>query len=221
MPNHCANILRVTGPAADRAAFAEFAQGYGPAWDGEASSTKKVPLDLHQFIPVPDSILTGKIDLGNDTTSLPDGTKLYRAESYYSHGPSEAFNSGGYEWVMENWGTQWGCYDTSVADDGETLTYRFRTAWSPPNLQMLSAMSEKFPTLELELKYGEQGKKFYGRMTAKAGEIITDSGGKVRWFLNGRAAASWADVAESDTAIDAASGEPLDDETFDLLKCSG
>jgi len=191
MPNHASNMLTITGPEDEVTRFRKQAVGYGPAWDGEdpkVNGDKPKPLDLNRFVPVPVKVLNAKKDASSD-----------------------AFNSGGYDWVCNNWGTKWGCYDTEVdtAVDGTRLTYRFQTAWSPFNANVLVAMSTMFPKLEFELKFAEMRMGFYGCLCAKGGEITEEASGRV-----------------TDADIEPNTGEPregggLDRDYISLLGTSG
>lgn len=165
MPNHCANRLVVTGPAELRAKFKTFAKGPGPAWDNEkdhdcvysksgacliciVKPEETYALDLNRFAPVPPELLVGKKG-------------------------QNAYNSGGYEWVRENWGTKWGCYDDETIEERNRLVYYFKTAWSPFSDDVHCAMSNKFPELKLELKFAECGGSFYGTRIATGGKITS------------------------------------------------
>jgi len=146
MPNHCANLLRITGPVAEQRRFIKMAQGFGPAWDG-AKGKELLELDINQFYPIPDKVLNEK--------------KSNR---------SDAFNSGGYEWCVNNWGTKWGTYDVEVTVTKGETSYSFRTAWSPFNVEVLEKMAQMFPKLKFSLKFGEQGSCFVGEYRGEAGE---------------------------------------------------
>lgn len=155
MPNHCANVLRVTGKQDLLDEFQEFAKGFGPNWDGKKKvdyerETPPVELDINKFVPVPKEFLKGK-----------DG--------------KDAFNSGGYEWVVANQGTKWGCYDITVTKTKGQLQYRYQTAWSPFANNVLEAMAERFPELKFEMKYAEQGVGFCGIVLAEGGEVVEDN----------------------------------------------
>ena len=141
-------MMRITGSRKDLLAFKEFARGTGPKWDGEPEKEAK-NLDLNKFVPVPDEVLFAK-----------------------KNNRSDAFNSGGYEWCVTNWGTKWGCYDLEVTEPRtKELVYMFLTAWSPFGPGVLEAMSSRFPTLKFELKYAEGGMGFCGIMTAEDGLV--------------------------------------------------
>jgi len=152
VPNHCGNILDIKGSKERLAEFRAYAAGPGPAWDGDKPKPDDtILLDLNKFVPIPDEVLNAK--------------KSNR---------SDAFNSGGYEWCVSNWGSKWGCYDIQVEYEGKDLVYRFSTAWSPFSVGVLEAMANLFPELSFELKYGEPGMGFGGIMTASEGEVQED-----------------------------------------------
>ena len=37
-----------------------------------------------------------------------------------------------YRWSIDNWGTKWNSVDTTVEENGSTLSYNFMTAWDCP-----------------------------------------------------------------------------------------
>ena len=37
-----------------------------------------------------------------------------------------------YHWSIDNWGTKWNAVDTTVEENGSTLSYNFMTAWDCP-----------------------------------------------------------------------------------------
>lgn len=56
-----------------------------------------------------------------------------------------------YEWNIKNWGTKWNAYDVSIGDN----QVHFNTAWSTP-LPIFRALAEKFPDLEIYVKYADE-----------------------------------------------------------------
>jgi len=83
----------------------------------------------------------------------------------------DGYNSGGYEWCVENWGTKWGFYDVQTAPRKRGLFYTFRTAWSPP-APLVMAMSRAFPDLTFKLRYYEGGAAYKGLFLAAHGEVL-------------------------------------------------
>ena len=88
----------------------------------------------------------------------------------------DAYNRGGYDWCIKNWGTKWGLYDIQVTDpepDAGYLTYIFQTAWSPPG-PVIKAMAERFRALTFDLRYYEGGMGFQGHLELWAGNVVSD-----------------------------------------------
>ena len=93
-----------------------------------------------------------------------------------------------YNWRIENWGTKWTAFDTTMTpifteeNDKEEkkeseLIYEFCTAWSPP-IEWLNKVSIMYPNIKFELKYQEPGVNFSGIFEISAGDIINDVQGK-------------------------------------------
>jgi len=100
--------------------------------------------------------------------------------------PGEGFNSGGYEWCCENWGTKWGFCDPAVADNikhGE-LVYTFETAWSPP-IPLIKELGKLFPKLVFELRYFEGGAGFNGLFVIENGKVEVDKVGEYFGYRGG------------------------------------
>jgi hypothetical protein len=123
-------------------------------------------LDTNKFIPYPE-----KFKLMDEAAK--DNPVSKRGE-YIKDG----FNSGGYEWCAENWGTKWGiCHAEFDNMDSYEMTYNFDCAWSPC-LPVIKKMSEMFPKLCFELRYFECGSEFNGIYVCKNGEIIREQQGE-------------------------------------------
>lgn len=87
----------------------------------------------------------------------------------------DGFNSGGYEWCTENWGTKWGIcnariFSNRICRDWGKVVYYFECAWSPP-IPVIEKMAELFPLLTFELKYFEGGMAFKGIMVCSEGKV--------------------------------------------------
>lgn len=80
------------------------------------------------------------------------------------------------------WGTKWDASDV-IASFDESLTYTFRTAWSPPEPWFL-AIVEKYPLLRFTLEYNEPMMDFEGILEGENGEITENiiwSYTEIRW----------------------------------------
>lgn len=69
-----------------------------------------------------------------------------------------------YTWCNNNWGTKWGCYD-NVYEDG---VYRFTTAWSPFNDEIMDMLLVDIPNLvwnwEEEQGFGAETEFYEGKV---------------------------------------------------------
>lgn len=162
MPNHVDQDLVVSGDTTALKEFMEFAQ------EGDKL------LSADKFIPYPKEYRDKDEEgerLREECTRTNDWTK-------YS-GFKDGFNSGGYEWCVQNWGTKWGIYDTVVKSQKLTgkngrVKYNCNSAWSPAT-KIVLAMSQKFPTLTFDMKYYECGMQFKGHYIVKGGEVLEDT----------------------------------------------
>ena len=146
------------GPKKELDKFREFARG-------------EEELDFNKFVPYPDEF--DKIDRENAkfTEGMTDEQKrvLLRLHGRMKDG----FNSGGYEWCINNWGTKWSAYDVKVDENEGSVTYLFCTAWSPPT-PVVKAMGQKFPKLKFALEYREPGMGFKGTLIINNGKVEED-----------------------------------------------
>jgi hypothetical protein len=157
MPNHVDQDLVITGEPSVLREFMSFAE------EGEHL------LSANKFIPYPE-----KYRILDE-----------QAEIEYKKGNSfvkDGYNSGGYEWCRDNWGTKWGIYDAVIKSQKLTgkivrVKYKCQSAWSPA-VKIVLAMSKKFPTLTFDMKYYERGMQFKGNYVAKNGELLKDETGK-------------------------------------------
>ena len=64
--------------------------------------------------------------------------------------PKDGFNSGGYKWRVEHWGTKWPAFHVDIEEPvpmyGGTVevVFHFDTAWSPPT-PVIAKAAERFP----------------------------------------------------------------------------
>jgi hypothetical protein len=77
----------------------------------------------------------------------------------------DGYNSGGYEWCCENWGTKWSACRVELQEQNERCVHlAFDTAWTPP-IPVIAALHKKFPEATLEIEYFECGVGFCGGAT--------------------------------------------------------
>jgi hypothetical protein len=88
------------------------------------------------------------------------------------------FNSGGYNWCVENWGTKWNAYEIQLENLPTTkriqkrVLVSFLTAWSPPE-PVIEELALKFPLVDIKLSYYESGQAFQGKIVYKKGLLQT------------------------------------------------
>lgn len=165
MPNHCESDLTVEGPTALVAELREYVR-HTTVDDGEAAHTSA--FSLTAIIPYPEKYLIQDAQ-----------AKAYREEFGRSAGgPSDGFNDGGYDWRCANWDTKWDCYrlrdeeDYRYADN-TSWSISFDTAWAPP-LPVIRALGEKFPGLEVTIRYFESGMQYNGILRIRGGEVVKE-----------------------------------------------
>lgn len=155
MPNHVDHDMIVSGDEKDMMAFADVAR------EG------KEALSAHKFIPYPAQF-----------KSADDAREEAKKSGVpYKNLPKDGFNSGGYDWCCEHWGTKWGIYSAKLSDDreqgeDEPLIYTFQSAWSPP-WPVIAAMSKRFTRLFFDVHAYERGMQFQIHRQYLAGNIVT------------------------------------------------
>ncbi|OIO63826.1 hypothetical protein AUJ83_00580 [Candidatus Woesearchaeota archaeon CG1_02_33_12] len=171
MPNWCCCTLNISGDKRERNKFKEFAKGKTRRGDLKVLCEDK-------FIPYPklwadmdrDYPGNGKVKYGTKEYDI----KLAKYKKKYGK-DKDGFNSGGYEWCKENYGTKWGFCDPQIALDSKyDLEYSFESAWSPPE-PLIKKMSEMFPKLEFSLTYDEPGNCYGGETTFAKGKIKSET----------------------------------------------
>ena len=77
-------------------------------------------------------------------------------------------------WCVANWGTKWNAYSVGEPELlSDRTTIRFNTAWLPA-LPVVARLSELFPSVELTLRYFDEGWSFAGEAFFAAGVHVDD-----------------------------------------------
>lgn len=167
MPNHCETDVYIRGAKDDVSAFAK--------WLEEIEGMEI----CRALIPYPEPYKTmdeeARVFRGNPNTAERDAARA-AYEAKYGH-TKDGYNSGGYDWCCENWGTKWGVYEVGFTPEtrrGALLS--FQSAWSPPSTAVFQALSEKFPNLTFELEWFECGAAYCGGMMFLSKEEASDCG---------------------------------------------
>lgn len=131
MPNWCSNRWIITGKLDSLEKLEKTLEGSGVDWEKRGAQRQKKRLDFNQIVPIPNDI----IERGYDST--------------------------GYNWCCENWGTKWNAGDAYITSTEDSLIYDFDTAWTPA-YPVVVALAQKFPQLSIEFEYKEPGMGFAG-----------------------------------------------------------
>ena len=144
MPNHCDSDLTVSGnPKLLDEVLAKF---FTP--NGE--------LNCDAVIPYP-----SKFKQLDEVARKWDEDNKSNPNVNWSLRPNDGFNSGGYEWCCNNWGTKWGTYDGSGVDRRtRSFSVRFNSAWSPPT-PVVDKLATMYPALKFSLDSYECGAAYH------------------------------------------------------------
>jgi len=179
MPNYVYSNLFVIGDKKELEKFKKFSKG------------NETLLDMNKFIPYPQKFID--IDIQNEKEikmekkvieKIKNDKKLTKKEKEianylslcelndsYRKKRTDGYNSGGYEWCINNWGTKWNFCDVEFNKNKKWLKYVFTTAWSIP-MPILYKMSEMFPKLTFEYSGNEESEEFEVEYKFKKGKII-------------------------------------------------
>jgi hypothetical protein len=154
MPNHCYNVLSVTGASSELATFCNYGLQRERETASDSGSITSCP-DLNYLYPIP-----------GDVKRDEDRTILSKSE---------------YNWKVENWGTKWNTYSdvglsvmrSEVSNRLIGIQCEFETAWAPP-VGAIQEGSKKFPSLNFTLEYAEPGMAFKGVALYKQGKEYFD-----------------------------------------------
>jgi len=69
---------------------------------------------------------------------------------------TDGYNSGGYEWCCNNWGTKWNAREASLDEGDRCLDYSFDTPWGAP-MPVFLALSNLFPNLTFDIHNTYEG----------------------------------------------------------------
>jgi hypothetical protein len=168
MPNWCFNHLRIEGSSKYLIPLREFIRD------------NDVPLSFRKIVPPPDDRMIDTNDGYNG--NAVDGWKPPMS---------------GYDWCIKNWGTKWGAHEVKMTECHDvygwlvvngrekkpdvpipkdksrihgkgSLEFVFDTAWSPP-VPVITALSKKFPHLDMFLQCEEAGSEMIGAFTFRKG----------------------------------------------------
>lgn len=130
IPNWCANLLEIAGPADEKKRLLEYVapkKGYDGVEDTSA-------LSLNSIIPLPHGQWDYDWCVANWGTKWDIGAELYIEGQKYTGSPDDL-------------------------EDGDNLVFKFDSAWAPP-IKAIEKLTEEFPKLEFSYLYAEPGVGF-------------------------------------------------------------
>jgi Api92-like protein with ferredoxin domain len=130
MPNHCTNVLSLSGSQTEIDECFDSVKGDDRAFD------------FNKVLPYPE-----------EYAALDRAAEQWKKDNpgEWKGRPKDGFNSGGYEWCCENWSTKWNAYE-ECRDPKDGTKIIFRTAWNPPT-KVLIELSKRFPSLHFKLDF--------------------------------------------------------------------
>ena len=156
MPNWCYNTVRISGHGNYKVEeLMEAVKGKKVEQDGKDYQS---PFSFNSIVPMPEDI--------RDTTS-PTRISETNTQEQVDALQEKYDVTNWYDWAIKNWGTKWDLNafhdDTQVDyhEDANEVTYRFDTAWSPPQL-IHEALVEQYPSVHISWHYDEPGMEFSG-----------------------------------------------------------
>jgi hypothetical protein len=161
MPNFCECELLIK--ASDKSGEKKLSEFVQQAVGEDCGASQC--LDFNKFVPYPDEFKSKDIAVRQWELDHPDNREGR---------PTDGFNSGGYEWRLQNWGTKWNASCPKlVRKSKRKVEYRFDTPWSPP-LGVIDKMAALYPELSFQINYWEAGCGFQGEAFWENGEQVYD-----------------------------------------------
>jgi len=139
MPNWCTNRVEISGEAERVQQFKK-----------DVASEESI-FDFNKIIPMPPEL---------DVSSPPIDPEV-AAKNIENHGFPDW-----YHWRIVHWGTKWNIEigPDHLNDEMDHLTYRFDTAWAPPQ-GIYDALVKKYPDLYFSWFYDEPDMELAGYLT--------------------------------------------------------
>ena len=155
MPNHCENILTITGEKKEIKRCRAFIRG----------EEKEQFIDFNNIIPMPKELVGTRspmtiisqkeYDEQNELTEMEKsfGTSRCLTKKLSSEYLTKFKADNWYDWSCMNWGTKWNAYGQAVLAPNQI---RFDTAWASP-VPVIAKLSTLFPKLTFEVEYDIEG----------------------------------------------------------------
>jgi len=173
MPNHCENDLQIYADEPEEVKkVVEFLKGDRHGEETAIDFNKIFPYPA-QYSEMDDAANRFEMEFKTIDPNDQQALNTLRAKYGVSQGrsfPKDGYNSGGYEWCNENWGTKWNAYKVTTEIDEYLATYHFQTAWSPAT-KIVGKIAEMFPNVQITHEYYERGMEYCGSARYEGGEM--------------------------------------------------
>lgn len=135
MPNWCSNSITISSSKENIDKFEAFLnEKNGKEW-------------FDFFLPCPKELTD--VDSPNKTDNVNELIEKYGHGDWYS-------------WSVENWGTKWNADAQDWHRDGDSVSFWFDSAWSPPTNLYAKITNEDY---DVEAYYLEEGMQFVGKFS--------------------------------------------------------
>lgn len=165
MPNWCTNEVDITADLDNPQEFWNFLVKAGLSTDKDRAAAEESEEHnlFHKLVPMPEKLrnTTATIEPEGEFAEAMKGNREYDYTDWYT-------------WSLANWGTKWDVNLAHVDLIENTLSLSFDTAWSPAN-GVWEKVSEEFPSLDIRIRFLEEGMGFIGETKYKGGEEIQDT----------------------------------------------
>lgn len=166
MPNYCDIDLWIDGPNV---------QACLDAIAGVEDDGEKTVFDFNKVIPYPEHWAKQDKEAGVIRDRICK-MSVEERKQWLTHNqfPKDGYNSGGYEWCVENWGTKWNaCEPTIVSQTPTEVQMNFQTAWAPC-CPVIKKLAKRFPDLRFTMKWYEQGAGFHGELKVQGDNVLVE-----------------------------------------------
>mgnify|MGYP001482959237 CR=1 FL=1 len=140
MPNHCHNDLWIDGTQEDVAKLLAHIGADRPEPEFDFNTLIKYPETWEQMDNDYHKVINAINIRAASNEAYVKAQEEYRAKWGTDR---DGYNSGGFEWCRDNWGTKWNAYEVVRRDYGG-VCITFQTAWTPP-LPVIAELHRRFP----------------------------------------------------------------------------
>lgn len=190
MPNWCNNSVTITGNKEQIDKFEKFLnEKNGKDW-------------FDFFAECPEELKS--VDSPNNGPSAEKLIEKYGHSDWYS-------------WAVDNWGTKWNCDAQDWNRDGDSISFWFDSAWSPPTNLYEKITNDDY---DVEAYYLEEGMQFVGKFSDGFDDFYEYSNSEDLADIPDDIVDNW-NLRESLEEWEAENAEEEDEERMDIIGSNG